>query len=609
MVARGKRRRFHILEFGQHPPTNVPLYAFKIPYGNWERRNLQPVFFFPIALSICPGNLCTSKESRALPARPGLTLPQPASFQLRLNDPDDQKVWEKQVALSPQGTFTADIALPDGRLGNYTVVADFGQNTTRALSVDVQEYKPAPFTIALTAKDSYPADEVVRANVAANYFHGKPLAHALLRWSIEGSDTGFRPKGFDQFSFGPEGERQRGRRGAGHANSRPRASCISPTTARPKSRRKFRPIPPSRSRAVQPAGGNHRPRPDHDFRAARDSLGKAPLFISASSGPMIVIVAGKPFPDQPRRGPGRRDAAHRAGQARVVIEKRNFHTVREEGAGGALNYRTETQFASVFDQSVPALPLQKSDERWEIAAAANASRFTPNEVGSYRLRALSKDEAGHPIETGFNFSVSAEEPRKTDWDYRNEAQFDLVPDKSSYAPGEEAKILVKTPINGAALVTIEQDRVRRAFVTKLEGNAPVVRVPLEATDAPNVFVSVLALRGRAQSPRQIKAPDYRVGYAQLNVVKPEARLAVAFESNRALLPSGRGSRDHRAREILRRPAGGERRGRALRRRRRRARPHGLQSARSRTPSSTRPNRSGSRPASACRIFFPKTPRP
>ena len=147
------------------------------------------------------------------------------------------------------------------------------------------------------------------------------------------------------------------------------------------------------------------------------------------------------------------------------------------------------------------------------------------------MRATTKDEAGHPIETSLNFSVAAQEPRKTDWDYRNEAQVDLVPDKDSYAPGEQANILVKTPINGAALVTVEQDRVRRAFLTRLEGNAPVVRVPIEATDAPNVFVSVLTVRGRAQSPRKIKIPDYRVGYTQLKVVRPESRLAVTLQSS------------------------------------------------------------------------------
>jgi alpha-2-macroglobulin len=521
---------FRVDEFGQHPVTNVPLYAFKIPYGSWEPRNLQPVFLFSDRPLYQPGELLHLKGIVRAQSDAGLALPGPLTFQLRLNDPDDQKIWEKQFTLSPQGTFAADIALPDGRLGNYTAVADFGRNSTRALSVEVQEYKPAPFEIALVARDSYAANEVVRANVSANYYHGKPLAKALLRWSVEGRDTGFHPKGFDQFAFGPHSESGEG------DEAEPATKFAAQGELHLADDGTATITPEISTNPVQP-----QPRQCNLLVEITD-LGQATIserrgFVRQSSDfylgiqrPDEVVVSGHPFSinlvavqadGTPRPQPV---------TAQVVIEKRNFHTVREEGAGGALNYHTETQFASVLDDSVAALQLQKSAERWEVTSAGT-TQFTPNEIGSYRLRALAKDEAGHPIETSFDFSVSAEEPRATDWDYRNEAQVDLVPDKASYAPGETANILVKTPINGAALVTVEQDRVRRAFVTKLEGNAPVVRVPLEATDAPNVFVSILALRGRAQNPRRIKTPDYRVGYAQLNVVRPEARLAVSLESS------------------------------------------------------------------------------
>src|SRR5262249_14770181 len=37
---------FQVLEFGAHPLTNVPLYAFNLPFGYSEPRNYQPVFLF-----------------------------------------------------------------------------------------------------------------------------------------------------------------------------------------------------------------------------------------------------------------------------------------------------------------------------------------------------------------------------------------------------------------------------------------------------------------------------------------------------------------------------------------------------------------------------------
>ncbi len=59
--------------------------------------------------------------------------------------------------------------------------------------------------------------------------------------------------------------------------------------------------------------------------------------------------------------------------------------------------------------------------------------------------------------------------------------------------------------------------MKRSFITGLEGNAPVVRVPIETNDAPNVFVSVTLLRGYESSPKQFQMPEYRFGYCPLRV--------------------------------------------------------------------------------------------
>ena len=85
---------------------------------------------------------------------------------------------------------------------------------------------------------------------------------------------------------------------------------------------------------------------------------------------------------------------------------------------------------------------------------------------------------------------------------------------------------MKTPISGDALVSVERDRVLRAFIVPLTGNAPSVQVPIEATDGPNVFVSVMLLRGANESPRKVKTPEYRIGYANLKVARPNEKLTV-----------------------------------------------------------------------------------
>src|SRR3546814_15050509 len=44
--------------------------------------------------------------------------------------------------------------------------------------------------------------------------------------------------------------------------------------------------------------------------------------------------------------------------------------------------------------------------------------------------------------------------------------------------------------------TVEREGVLSSFVTTLEGTDPVVKVKLPATYAPDVYVSVMAVRGR-----------------------------------------------------------------------------------------------------------------
>jgi uncharacterized protein YfaS (alpha-2-macroglobulin family) len=50
--------------------------------------------------------------------------------------------------------------------------------------------------------------------------------------------------------------------------------------------------------------------------------------------------------------------------------------------------------------------------------------------------------------------------------------------------------------SATALVTVEREGVLSSFVTTISGKDPVVNVPLPGAYAPDVFISVMAVRGR-----------------------------------------------------------------------------------------------------------------
>ena len=55
---------------------------------------------------------------------------------------------------------------------------------------------------------------------------------------------------------------------------------------------------------------------------------------------------------------------------------------------------------------------------------------------------------------------------------------------------------------------------------------PVIEIPLTDEHAPNAFVSILIVKGSAESAREIKAPQLRLGYCELTVENQRDRLAV-----------------------------------------------------------------------------------
>lgn len=125
----------------------------------------------------------------------------------------------------------------------------------------------------------------------------------------------------------------------------------------------------------------------------------------------------------------------------------------------------------------------------------------------------------------------------------NGDRMDVVPEKTAYAAGETARLQVRMPFREAtALVTVEREGVLSSYVTQLSGKDPVVEVKMPGSYAPNVYVSVMAVRGRVTGARpwltemaqklglpftsegvpatatvDLAKPSYRIGMTELKV--------------------------------------------------------------------------------------------
>ncbi|MGZ4967706.1 MAG: alpha-2-macroglobulin family protein, partial [Chthoniobacterales bacterium] len=392
-------------------------------------------------------------------------------------------------------------------------------------SFQVQEYKPNAFEISIPPPPVTTGDTQLALPIAAKYFMGKPLSKAKLVWSLVARDEALAPEGLSDFAFcnaifdfrlnraldrisqyNAQGEVAIDENGNAQIAS---ALPLNPKAPQPRAAKLLCEVTDINQQTVSESRAFVQQASDFYFGLRRfDAVVK-----EGESLPIELIAVqpdGKPLGEATR--------------ATLRLRKINWQTNRIATAGDTSEFESKAQLQPVWERELVTIPGAGGDRK---PNRATLDKVFAGKPGEYLLEALGKDAKGHDVLTSLVFEVSGE--AETDWNYRNPFVVDLVPDKDSYDPGETATLLVKTPIAGEALVTVERDRVLRSFVVSLSGNAPSVQVPIIETDGPNVFVSVMLLRGANDSPRKIKTPEYRAGYANLKIARPKEKLSVTVK--------------------------------------------------------------------------------
>ncbi len=458
-------------------------------------------------------------------------IPAGVAVRLTAHDARGRSFFTKSVTLSDTGAVSEDIKLPTGVLGTFNVelayVGAKSEDTTGAsLEFEVQEYRPNAFEVSIGGPASTTGITELRLPVTAKYYMGKTLSNAALSWSIEANDEGFAPEGFGDFTFCNGVENYRlsrllDREGSfaqqGKADLDESGLATITTTI------------PTNVKAPQPRSARVLCEiTDVDQQTVSNSTTvtvHASDYYLGVRRPKVVVREGEPMPTEVIAI--RPDGTPTAEPVDVTLRltRIDWQTNRVEGAGHTDEYRNEPRFVLVSQTKTSTRVFAKQDGKWVPEGNVPAvSPLVAGSPGNYLLEAATRDSAGRDVLTTMDVHVFGQS--ETTWNYRNPYEIEILADKDAYLAGQTATILVKTPIQGEALVTVEREKVLRSFVTNLRGNAPSIQIPLEDLDAPNVFVSVMMLRGADKSGRKIKKPEYRLGYCELKVARPDAKLQV-----------------------------------------------------------------------------------
>jgi uncharacterized protein YfaS (alpha-2-macroglobulin family) len=239
-------------------------------------------------------------------------------------------------------------------------------------------------------------------------------------------------------------------------------------------------------------------------------------------------------------------------EIRAVSRQTNSH--RKRMVGGFYAYEnTESS------KDLGKLCSGKSDKNGLFMCDTELS-----EAGNVELIATAKDAGGNVASAKSSVWVTSQ--GELWFDGENQDRIDILPEKKNYQPGDTAKFQVRMPFRYAtALVAVEREGVMETQVVQLSGQDPTISLLIKASFGPNVYVSVLAVRGRMrevpwysffvwgwkepvnwwhefreyQSPGPVidlSKPAYKFGIAEISVGDTGHKLQVAVKSDKSAYP-------------------------------------------------------------------------
>jgi hypothetical protein len=165
--------------------------------------------------------------------------------------------------------------------------------------------------------------------------------------------------------------------------------------------------------------------------------------------------------------------------------------------------------------------------------------FQAPQSGWYELQAQGQDGRGRLVTVESWFWVYY-----PGWDWYGDTDDELTisADKASYAPGDVAQLLVRSPVSGTALLSLERGHTRLAYPVSLTDTVTLLTLPIQSDYAPNVFVT-LAIFQRNQEPDDAyyhSAPEghLRLGSVELHVPVTDRALQIELTPDRTTYRPG-----------------------------------------------------------------------
>ena len=503
--------------------SGLPLYDYGIWGSYYAPANQPKAYLYTERPIYRPGQPVFFKGILRMDNDLDYTLPTTKTINVRISN-YKETVFEADLPLNSFGSFDGELKLDsEAALGFYNIEARFPGSEAMFGSVafNVAEYIRPEFQVKVSAEPANVLQgETFVAKASASYYSGGAVSAADVDWSLTSEPFNFTPpEEYLNYSFSDiESD-------AGYYEGFEQSPTdqIAQGSGKTDEKGEF-------SKELVADLGTYKRSRTLTFEATINDISKNSVSGRASviahlsqvypgvkpqtyvgtegEEQAFDLIAldwnGKPLPSQ---------------KVNVEIVERRWYSVQEQDASGRVEWKS-----TVEEIPVESLNDVILDENGEASV-----KFTPQKGGVYRAIVTSLDEKGNTGRASAYLWVAGKE--FIPWRQTNDRKFDLVVDKPQYLPGETAEILIASPFQGEAyaLVTVERGRIHQQDVILLTNNSTIYTLPIATEMAPNIFVSVLIVKGIDENnPR----PSYKMGIVEIKVDTREQEIKVEVTPDR-----------------------------------------------------------------------------
>ena len=195
----------------------------------------------------------------------------------------------------------------------------------------------------------------------------------------------------------------------------------------------------------------------------------------------------------------------------LTLSRVTWNSVLRRNSNGRYEWKSERQVVELRQDTLAA------------GGAPQDWAFAVDGAGDYELVAA---DPASGASTRLAFHAGSADAEWLAWSREKPGRVELAWDKETYRPGDVARLQVRAPFAGPALLTVETDRVREARTVTLEKNTAEFQVPVTEEYAPNAYCTLTLIR--PAEAEEVWSAHRAVGALALPVELPGRRLHVSL---------------------------------------------------------------------------------